>query len=365
MRQYVAARLPDYMVPSAVVVLDALPVTVNGKLDRAALPAPEFGGVVISREPRTAAEEIVCGLFAEVLGLERVGADDSFFELGGDSLLAMRVISRVRAVLDAELGIGDLFTAASPAELAELAGNSAVPRTSLAPAPRPAVLPLSFGQQRMWFLNRLEGAGGVYNLPLAMRLTGHLNVAALEAALGDVADRHESLRTIFPETGGTPRQEILGGPAGRPALVIRQVAEEDVSTALAAEAGRGFDLRSEPPWRPVVLAVSPTEHVLMIVMHHIAGDGWSMGVLARDLGTAYAARCAGQAPGWAALPVQYADYAIWQRGVLGVGRRPGQRGGGSAGVLAAGAGRDPGGDSAARRPASPGHGVASGWGGAG
>ena len=317
LRQYVAARLPDYMVPSAVVVLDALPVTVNGKLDRAALPAPEFGGVVMSREPRTAAEEIVCGLFAEVLGLERVGADDSFFELGGDSLLAMRVISRVRAVLDAELGIGDLFTAASPAELAELAGNSAVPRTSLAPAPRPAVLPLSFGQQRMWFLNRLEGAGGVYNLPLAMRLTGHLNVAALEAALGDVADRHESLRTIFPETGGTPRQEILGGPAGRPALVIRQVAEEDVSTALAAEAGRGFDLRSEPPWRPIVLAVSPTEHVLMIVMHHIAGDGWSMGVLARDLGTAYAARCAGQAPGWAALPVQYADYAIWQRGVLG------------------------------------------------
>ncbi len=169
----------------------------------------------------------------------------------------------------------------------------------------------------MWFLNRLEGAGGVYNLPLAMRLTGHLNVAALEAALGDVADRHESLRTIFPETGGTPRQEILGGPAGRPALVIRQAAEEDVSTALAAEAGRGFDLRSEPPWRPVVLAVSPTEHVLMIVMHHIAGDGWSMGVLARDLGTAYAARCAGQAPGWAALPVQYADYAIWQREVLG------------------------------------------------
>ena len=323
LREHVAGRLPEYMVPAAVVVLEALPVTVNGKLDRAALPAPEFSGLAVSREPRTAAEEIVCGLFAEVLGLERAGADDSFFELGGDSLLAMRLIARVRAVLDAEIGIGDLFTAPSPAEMAELAGSSTVPRMALAAALRPVVLPLSFGQQRMWFLNRLEGAGGVYNLPLAMRLTGHLNVAALEAALGDVADRHESLRTIFPETAGTPRQEILDGPAGRPALVIREVAEQDVPRTLAAEAGHGFDLRSDLPWRPVLLTVSRSEQVLMIVMHHIAGDGWSMGVLARDLGTAYAARCAGQVPGWAPLPVQYADYAIWQREVLGSEDDPG------------------------------------------
>ena len=216
LQAHVAARLPEYMVPAAVVVLDALPVTVNGKLDRAALPAPEFGAVLAGREPRTAAEEIVCGLFAEVLGLERVGAQDSFFELGGDSLLAMRLIARVRAVLDEEIGIGDLFTAPSAAAIAELAqAGRTGPRLPLTPAARPQTVPLSFGQQRMWFLNRLQGAGAVYNMPLALRLTGDLDTAALEAALGDVAGRHESLRTIFPDTGGTPRQDILDGPAGR------------------------------------------------------------------------------------------------------------------------------------------------------
>ena len=224
LREHVAARLPEYMVPAALVVLDALPVTVNGKLDRAALPAPEFGGVVVSREPRTAAEEIVCGLFAEVLGLERVGAEDSFFDLGGDSLLAMRLIARVRAVLDAEIPIRGLFTA-TPAGIAQLAESRSTGRAPLVAADRPAVVPLSFGQQRMWFLNQLDVTSAAYNIPLALRLTGDLNVAALEAALGDVADRHESLRTIFPETGGTPRQvdpgrrgraARLGCPRGRP-----------------------------------------------------------------------------------------------------------------------------------------------------
>ena len=323
LRAFVAGPLPEYMVPAAVVVLDALPVTVNGKLDRAGLPAPEFGGVVVSREPRTAAEEIVCGLFAEVLGLERVGAEDSFFELGGDSLLAMRLIARVRAVLDAEIPIRDLFTGPSPAAVVRLAESSAGSRMALSPAARPAVLPLSFGQQRMWFLNQLQGAGAVYNMPLALRLTGDLNVTALQAALGDVAVRHESLRTVFPETDGTPQQRILVGPAGRPGLVVRQAADEDLPGLLAAEAGRGFDLRTELPWRAALWTVSPSEHVLMIVMHHIASDGWSMGVLARDLGTAYAARSTGQAPGWAALPVQYADYAIWQRDMLGSDEDPG------------------------------------------
>ncbi len=153
--------------------------------------------------------------------------------------------------------------------------------------------------------------------PLALRLTGDLDVAALQAALGDVAGRHESLRTVFPEAGGTPRQEILAGPSGRVALMLGQAAETDLPELMTAEASRGFDLRADLPWRALLLVLSPSEHVLMIVMHHIAGDGWSMGVLARDLGTAYAARCAGQRPGWAALAVQYADYAIWQRGVLG------------------------------------------------
>ena len=325
LREHTAARLPEYMVPAAVVVLDALPVTVNGKLDRAALPAPEFGGVVASREPRTAAEEIVCGLFAEVLGLERVGAEDSFFELGGDSLLAMRLIARVRAVLDADVPIRALFTKPSPAGVARLAdasrkeraGSAGESQPALAPAARPDLVPLSFGQQRMWFLNQLDVTSAAYNIPLALRLTGDLDAAALAAALGDVADRHESLRTVFPEAGGTPRQQILDGPAGRAELVVAAAADADLAGLMAAEAGRGFDLQSELPWRAVLWVVSPSEHVLMIVMHHIAGDGWSMGVLARDLGTAYAARCTGQAPGWVPLAVQYADYAIWQRDVLG------------------------------------------------
>src|SRR5580700_3326768 len=147
------------MVPAAVVVLDALPVTVNGKLDRATLPAPEFGGVVVSREPRTAVEEIVCGLFAEVLGLDRVGAQDSFFDLGGDSLLAMRLIARVRAVLDAEVSVRDLFAEPTPAAIVRVAQRGSAARPPLAPAARPDRVPLSFAQARMWFLNKLDGAG--------------------------------------------------------------------------------------------------------------------------------------------------------------------------------------------------------------
>ena len=170
---------------------------------------------MVSREPRTAAEEIVCGLFAEVLGVERVGAEDSFFDLGGDSLLAMRLIARVRAVLDAEIPIRGLFTA-TPAGIAQLAGSAHSPRVPVAPVARPEVVPLSFGQQRMWFLNQLDVTSAAYNIPLALRLTGNLDTAALEAALGDVAGLHESLRTIFPDTAGTPRQQILDGPAGRP-----------------------------------------------------------------------------------------------------------------------------------------------------
>ena len=352
LRAFMAARLPEYMLPAALVVLDGLPVTVNGKLDRAALPAPEFGAMLISREPRTAAEEIVCGLFAEVLGLERVGAEDSFFELGGDSLLAMRLIARVRAVLDAEIPIRGLFTA-TPAGIAQLAGSAGSPRMPLAPAARPQTVPLSFGQQRMWFLNRLEGAGAVYNMPLALRLTGDLNVAALEAALGDVADRHESLRTTFPDTAGTPRQHIRTGPSGRPVLVVRQVPEQDVPAALAGEAGRGFDLRSELPWRALLLTISPSEHVLMIVLHHIAADGWSMSVLARDLGTAYTARRAGQLTEWAALPVQYADYAIWQRDVLGSGDDPDSSAAAQLAYWRQALAGHPRGGPAARRPAPP------------
>ncbi|MEV5575412.1 amino acid adenylation domain-containing protein [Spirillospora sp. NPDC052269] len=316
LRRHAAARLPDYMVPSAVVALPELPVTVNGKLDRAALPAPEYSDPV-GRDPRTATEEIVCGLFAEVLGVERVGADDGFFDLGGDSLLAMRLLARIRAVLDVEISVRDLFGAPSPAGVAAAVAAGGSVRLPLTVRERPDRVPLSFAQRRMWFLNRFEDAGPVYNVPLALRLTGELDDAALEAALGDVVDRHESLRTIFPDVHGAPFQQVLTGESARPALVKCEASASDVLARVGEIAGRGFDVSVEPPWRTALVRVTDTDHVLVVVVHHIAADGWSLGVLARDLSAAYAARRQGEAPVWEPLPVQYADYALWQQEALG------------------------------------------------
>ncbi|MFE2428505.1 amino acid adenylation domain-containing protein, partial [Streptomyces sp. NPDC059373] len=319
LREFAARSLPEYMVPAAVVALEALPVTVNGKLDRAALPAPEFDSV--GRGPATPVEEVLCGLFGEVLGLERVGAEDSFLAMGGDSLLATRLIVRIRSVLDAEISIRDLFRGPTVAELARLVDGSHSPavRAGVVVRERPEVLPLSFGQQRMWFLNELEGAGAgaVYNVPLFLRMSGDLDGAALEAALGDVADRHETLRTTFPATGGVPRQRVLDGYEGRPRLYRRELSEDELPAAMAEAAGRRFDLARELPWRAELLVLSRTEHVLVLVAHHIAVDGWSTGVLARDLRVAYEARIAGLVPVWSPLPVQYADYALWQHDMLG------------------------------------------------
>ncbi|MFF4764747.1 amino acid adenylation domain-containing protein, partial [Streptomyces sp. NPDC001292] len=320
LREYAAGKLPDYMVPAAITRLETLPVTVNGKLDRAALPAPELGEVV-SRGPETELEEALCGLFAEVLGLERAGAEDSFFELGGDSLLAMRLIARIRAALDAEISISEFFAAPTVAGIARLMEDDrgAQVRAGVVVRERPEVLPLSFGQQRMWFLNRMEeaGAGAWYNVALALGLTGEPDVAALEAALHDVADRHETLRTVFPETEGVPRQHVLEGADGRTVLHVQQVAAAELPSVVAEVARRSFDLTRELPWRTELLVQSDTESVLVLVAHHIAVDGWSMGVLARDLRTAFEARLDGTEPGWSPLPVQYADYALWQREVLG------------------------------------------------
>ncbi|MER5495546.1 amino acid adenylation domain-containing protein, partial [Streptomyces sp. NPDC002490] len=322
-----ADRLPAYMVPSAFVTLDALPVTVNGKLDRAALPAPECteagsGG----RPPANPREELLCALFAEVLGRDGIGTEDSFFDLGGDSLLALRLTARIRAALDTGLGIRELFGTPTVAGLARLVGDGRRNgHGGIAVRERPDEVPLSFGQQRMWFLNRMAeaGAGAAYNMPLALRFTGTMDAAALGAALGDLADRHEALRTVFPDTAGAPRQHVLTGRAGRPALEVRGLTEAELPAVLVAEAARGFDLSQELPWRTHLLVLSDTESVLLLVAHHIAVDGWSMGVLARDLRTAYAARRGGAAPDWEPLPVQYADHALWQRETLGDVTDPG------------------------------------------
>src|SRR5690606_2606244 len=320
-RRYAAERLPDYMVPSFT-VLDALPLNVHGKLDRDALPAPDTGAAA-SRAPRTPQEEILCGLFAEVLGVAKVGVDDGFFDLGGDSLTATRLVSRIRSALKAELPVRALFEAPTPAGLAaRLADAAGEVRPPLVRAERPGVVPLSYAQQRLWFLNRLDGRGAgnaaaTFNMPIALRLEGELDLGALRAALADVTARHESLRTIFPDGSGTPRQLVLPPAEARPRLEVTETGEAELPAALAATAGQGFDLSVEPPLRARLFALDGGAHVLMLVLHHIAADGWSMAPLARDVITAYAARAQGREPEWAPLPVQYADYTLWQRELFG------------------------------------------------
>ncbi|MFJ4192169.1 amino acid adenylation domain-containing protein, partial [Kitasatospora sp. NPDC089509] len=320
LRAYAARALPGYMVPAAVVLLDALPLTTNGKLDRRALPAPRFEAEAVGRGPRDAREEALCGLFARALDVDRVGIDDSFFDLGGHSLLATRLAGLIRAELGLELPLGTLFEAPTVAQLVDRIAEAEAARPALRPMPRPDAVPLSFAQQRLWFLQQIEGADPTYNMPLALRLDGELDREALRAALDDVVRRHESLRTLFTETDGSARQQVLD-PRALPLPVTAATAAE-LPGLLAAAAATPFELHRELPLRASLFALSPTEHALLLVMHHIAGDEWSMAPLARDLGTAYAARLAGTAPDWQPLPVQYADYTLWQRELLGDEERP-------------------------------------------
>ncbi|MGW0359632.1 amino acid adenylation domain-containing protein, partial [Nocardia nova] len=319
-RTQLAERLPAYMIPAAVMTLPALPLTVNGKLDTRALPAPEYAASGY-RAPSTPVEEILTTIYAHTLGLDHVGIDDSFFDLGGDSLSAMRLIAAINTTLDTDLSVRTVFDTPTVARLASgigRAGSSRLPR--LTPVERPPVIPLSYAQQRLWFIDQLEGPSPLYNVAAALRLSGGLDVEALRAALADVVGRHASLRTVFGTVEGTPRQVVI--PVERVDFGWEVVdatgwSGTQLDAAVNAAACYPFDLSAEIPLRAKLFEVADREHVLVIVMHHIAADGWSLRPLAADLSVAYADRCAGRAPDRSPLAVQYIDYTLWQRTQLG------------------------------------------------
>ncbi|AQA22073.1 amino acid adenylation domain protein [Rhodococcus sp. MTM3W5.2] len=323
---HAAAELPSYMVPSSFVPLDAMPLGPTGKLDRRALPEPALAAAAFE-EPRTPAERAVARIFAEVLDRERVGATDGYVELGGNSLTATRVVARVNAEFGISLGVRELFDAPTVRALAA-AATAARPDTALpelVAGERPDQLPLSPAQHRMWLLNRFDAASGAYNIAVALRLSGDLDPAALAAAVADVVDRHEVLRTVYPDTGHGPRQAIRPAAESIPDLTPRPIDPDELTAAVTALVAAGFDVTAEVPLRAQLLRVTERDHVLVLVVHHIAADGWSMRPLARDVMAAYVARAQGLPPGWSPLPVQYADYALWKHEALGAEGDPSSR----------------------------------------
>ncbi|MEW2530976.1 amino acid adenylation domain-containing protein [Streptomyces sp. NPDC047071] len=321
LRAFTAERLPAYMVPARFVGLERLPLTPNGKLDHKALPAVEASGHTARRAPRTPQEEVLTGLFADVLGADGVGIDDDFFDLGGHSLLAMRLAGRIRAVLGAEVAIRDVFDFPTVARLVTRVREGGRARTALRRRDdRPDRVPLSYGQERLWFIDRFEGPSATYNIPMSLRLRGALDTGALAAAVADVVVRHEILRTVYGQDAkGVPFQRVLDAAEARTRLdvPVEDTAAADVDEAVARAAQYRFDLAVDLPVRVRILRCAPETHVLSLVVHHIAGDGQSFAPLFRDVSTAYAARVKGEEPHWHDQPLQYADYALWQRDELG------------------------------------------------
>jgi amino acid adenylation domain-containing protein len=326
LRAYLAERLPEYMLPSAFVALDALPLTPNGKIDRRALPAPDAWGAAAADAyvaPRTGTEERLADVFADVLGLGRVGVHDDFFVAGGHSLLAVRAVARMRAAFGVELTVREMFDAPTVAGLAArvdaLLGSGATADSApLVPVSRDRPIPLSFAQQRLWFIQQLDPANVAYNMMGLTRMDGVLRADALRGAVDAVVERHEALRTVFVLQDGGPVQQVV--PGMRVTLEVEDLqgvdsAERDAEVERRARAAqaRPFDLAAGPLLRASLLRLAPERHVLLLVMHHVVSDGWSRGVIVDEISAAYTAIVNGQAPRLPALPVQYPDYAAWQR----------------------------------------------------
>ena len=329
LRKHLAGRLPEYMMPTAFVFLERMPLTPNGKLDRRALPAPDQGRPEQEQGyvgPRTPTEELLCGIWAKVLRLERVGVEDNFFEMGGHSLLATRVVSQIRQMFGIELPLRRLFEAPTVGELAEVVDEAkrAESINTLPPllrVERQGTVPLSYAQERLWFIDQLEPNNALYNMPMAVRLKGLLNVEALERVLREVVRRHEVLRTRIEIQDGRGLQVIEGEWGGKLEVVDLSGLEEaeregEVRRRAVAEASKPFDLSQGRLLRAELLQLGEQEHVLLATMHHIVSDGWSMGVLVKEVGTLYEAYVQGEPSPLGELEIQYADYAVWQRGWL-------------------------------------------------
>ncbi|MBB2940598.1 nonribosomal peptide synthetase DhbF [Actinoplanes lutulentus] len=306
---HAAGYLPHYMVPATVVLLDELPMTANRKVDRLALPAPRLAGVS-GRAPRDEHERALCALFAETLALPAVGLDDDFFALGGHSLLATQLDNRIQAALGTRAGIRAIFDHPTPAGLSAYLRKVRDREVAPEMSPRPARIPLSPAQYRMWFLDQLDGPSATQHIAFALRLTGTLDDAALLEALAGIVGRHEVLRTVLPVTGGEPEQRILDAA---PVMTVVTVAESGLPGVLSAVADQPFDLATQTPLRVALFRIAPRTHVLLVVLHHIAGDGWSLHNLAGELAAGYAARVDGRSPHLPDLPIQYADHARWQQ----------------------------------------------------
>jgi amino acid adenylation domain-containing protein len=323
LQSYLRRRLPDYMMPSSFVLLDALPLTATGKVNRRALPAPQMYTNKSSVPPRTPAEELLAGMWANVLGVTSVGVEDNFFDLGGHSLLGTRLVSRIREAFAVELRLRSLFEYPAVATLArhieELSGGGQIATASpLVAVDRSGPLPLSYAQQRLWFLDQLEPDSPLYNIAVVVRLNGSLDTIALERGFSEVIRRHESLRTRFVESDGQPIQVIV--PPAPFTLTVEDLAtigpdekQAHLHALLREEAELPFNLATGPLMRVRLFRLADEEHVLAVTMHHIISDAWSINVLIHELGLLYEAYCSGSAPRLAELPLQYADYAVWQR----------------------------------------------------